>query len=63
MVILRSLKGWTGPREVGAGIGASHQTGWDGVVAGPIEIFGKLDAQTFRQGGREATFGRENERV
>jgi len=48
----------------GAGIGASHRTG---VVAGLIEIFGKLDAQTFLQAGvqasREAAFGREKERV
>jgi hypothetical protein len=27
----------------GAGIGASHQTGWTGVVAALIELFGKLD--------------------
>ncbi|HME24537.1 MAG TPA: hypothetical protein VKI44_24925 [Acetobacteraceae bacterium] len=47
----------------GAGLGASHQTGWTGVVAGLIEIFGKLDAQAFLYGGREAIFGRENERV
>jgi hypothetical protein len=47
----------------GAGLGASHQTGWTGVVAGLIEIFGELDAQTFLQGGREASFGRERERV
>ncbi len=45
----------------GAGIGASHQTGWTGVVAALIEIFGKLDAQAFLQGGREAVFGREIE--
>ncbi len=45
----------------GAGLGASHQTGWTGVVAGLIEIFGKLDAETFLHGGREATFGREKD--
>ena len=45
----------------GAGIGASHQTGWTGVVAGLIDIFGKLDAETFLQGGRGAVFGREIE--
>jgi hypothetical protein len=45
----------------GAGIGASHQTGWTGVIAGLIDIFGKLDAQTFLQGGRGAVFGREIE--
>ena len=45
----------------GAGIGASHQTGWTGVIAGLIDIFGKLDAETFLHGGREAAFGREKE--
>jgi hypothetical protein len=45
----------------GAGIGASHQTGWTGVVAGLIDIFGKLDAETFLRGGRGAVFGREIE--
>jgi hypothetical protein len=40
----------------GAGIGASHQTGWTGLVAPLIEIFGHLDAQTFLEGGRAAAF-------
>jgi hypothetical protein len=40
----------------GAGIGASHQTGWTGVVAPLIEIFGHLDAQTYLEHGREAAF-------
>ena len=31
----------------GAGIGASHQTGWTGIVATLIELFGKLDAEAF----------------
>jgi hypothetical protein len=43
----------------GAGLGASHQTGWTGVIAGLIEIFGKMDAETFLKGCREAAFGRE----
>jgi hypothetical protein len=30
----------------GAGLGASHQTGWTGVVAKIIQIFGLLDAET-----------------
>jgi hypothetical protein len=30
----------------GAGLGASHQTGWTGIVAGLIELFGTLDAET-----------------
>jgi hypothetical protein len=43
----------------GAGIGASHQTGWTGLVAPLIEIFGRLDARTFLEAGREAAFQRE----
>jgi hypothetical protein len=43
----------------GAGIGASLQTGWTGVVAPLIEFFGKLDAVAFLAGGVEAAFGRE----
>jgi hypothetical protein len=31
----------------GAGIGASHQTGWTGVVATLIQLFGALDAEAF----------------
>jgi hypothetical protein len=45
----------------GAGIGASHQTGWTGVVALLIEIFGKLDPQNFLAAGRGSAFGREIE--
>ncbi|HEY2528835.1 MAG TPA: glucosidase, partial [Xanthobacteraceae bacterium] len=43
----------------GAGIGASHQTGWTGLVAPLIEIFGHLDPQTFLEAGRAAAFGPE----
>ncbi len=45
----------------GAGLGASHQTGWTGVVATLIEFFGKLDAQTLLRGGTEAAFALEKE--
>jgi hypothetical protein len=31
----------------GAGIGASHQTGWTGIVAKLIELFGYLDPDVF----------------
>jgi hypothetical protein len=30
----------------GAGLGASHQTGWTGLVAPLLDIFGRLDAKT-----------------
>jgi hypothetical protein len=33
--------------------------GWTAVIAGLIDIFGKLDAETLLQGGREGAFGRE----
>jgi hypothetical protein len=34
----------------GAGIGASHQTGWTGVIASLIQLFGRVDAAAFLQG-------------
>ena len=34
----------------GAGLGASHQTGWTGLVAPLIQLFGFLDADTFHEG-------------
>jgi len=43
----------------GAGLGASHQTGWTGVVAVLIEIFGKLNPQALLAAGQGAAFGRE----
>ena len=29
----------------GAGLGASHQTGWTGLVAGLLDLFGRVDAK------------------
>ena len=43
----------------GAGIGASHQTGWSGLVAPLIELFGHLDARTFLEAGRVRVFGQQ----
>ena len=43
----------------GAGIGASHQTGWTGLVAGLIEMFGKARSPNRSGWGRETAFGRE----
>jgi hypothetical protein len=40
----------------GSGLGASHQTGWTGLIAQLMEIFGRLDAQTFLEGGRSSVF-------
>jgi hypothetical protein len=40
----------------GAGLGASHQTGWTGVVAKLIQLFGVLDARKALEGGKRAAF-------
>ena len=37
----------------GAGLGASHQTGWTGLVAKLIEIFGRVDAKQFLESGKK----------
>ena len=38
--------------DTGAGLGASHQTGWTGIVAKMIQMFGKLDAKAFLEAGK-----------
>ncbi len=40
----------------GAGIGASHQTGWTGLVALLIKIFGNIDPQTLVKQGKIGGF-------
>ncbi|SFI17319.1 glucosidase [Nitrosomonas sp. Nm34] len=40
----------------GAGLGANHQTGWTGLVAKTIQLFGLLDAERFLESGRQAAF-------
>jgi hypothetical protein len=40
----------------GAGIGASHQTGWTGLVAVMMQMFGVLTPEDLLQGGRRAGF-------
>ena len=39
-----------------AGLGASHQTGWTGLVAKLIELFGRLDAAVLLNAGKRAAF-------
>jgi len=36
----------------GAGLGASHQTGWTGTVARLLDLFGRLDAATVLRAGK-----------
>ncbi|MGB0122607.1 MAG: glucosidase, partial [Silvibacterium sp.] len=43
----------------GAGLGASHQTGWTGLVAKLIEIFGRIDGQQLLEGGKAGAFAKE----
>jgi hypothetical protein len=40
----------------GAGIGASHQTGWTGLVAGLIQMFGVLDRAEFLKAGERRLY-------
>ena len=40
----------------GAGLGASHQTGWTGVIATLMHIFATVTPEAFLAGGRVATF-------
>jgi hypothetical protein len=40
----------------GAGLGASHQTGWTGLVAKLIDVFGRLDAKDFLETGKRSVF-------
>ena len=37
----------------GAGLGASHQTGWTGVIASLIDLFGRVDAKAVLEVERE----------
>jgi hypothetical protein len=40
----------------GAGLGASHQTGWTGLVAKMIQLFGLLDPKKLLEVGKETAF-------
>jgi hypothetical protein len=39
--------------DVGAGLGANHQTGWTGLVAALMDLFGRVDARDALQTNRE----------
>jgi hypothetical protein len=40
----------------GAGLGANHQTGWTGLIAPLLDIFGRLDAKTYLETDRGRFF-------
>ena len=42
----------------GAGLGASHQTGWTGLVAPLLDLFGRLDAKTLLETERGRVMAR-----
>jgi hypothetical protein len=45
----------------GAGLGASHQTGWTGVVAKLIEPYGMLDSKMILEGGKQSLFSQKDD--
>ncbi len=47
----------------GAGLGASHQTGWTGAVASLIQLFGRLDAGKLLAAGKAGAFTRGTSQV
>jgi hypothetical protein len=47
----------------GAGLGASHQTGWTGLVAKLIQLYGFLDPQELLAGGKQVAFGKAKEKA
>jgi hypothetical protein len=42
--------------DEGAGLGASHQTGWTGTIAKLIEVFGRLDGAQLLAAGKRGAF-------
>jgi hypothetical protein len=42
----------------GAGLGASHQTGWTGLVAKLIELFGRMDGPQLLEAGKSDAFAK-----
>jgi hypothetical protein len=43
----------------GAGLGASHQTGWTGVTAMLIQLYGHLDGDSLLKSGKSAAFHKD----
>jgi hypothetical protein len=39
----------------GAGLGASHQTGWTGLIAALLDLFGRMDGKRFLETDRDRT--------
>jgi hypothetical protein len=43
--------------DTGAGVGASHQTGWSGAIARLMHLFASLDAQKMVEQGKARSAG------
>jgi hypothetical protein len=43
----------------GAGLGASHQTGWTGLVGGLIDLFGRIDGAQYLGAGKAGAFTKQ----
>jgi hypothetical protein len=56
MIIRALLQFYLYYGDNGAGLGASHQTGWTGLVAKCIQLFGYLDPARALALGKEAGF-------
>jgi hypothetical protein len=45
----------------GAGLGASHQTGWTGMIARALHLFANVDAESFLTEGKTVLFAHSGE--
>ena len=46
--------------DTGAGLGASHQTGWTGLIGKIIQLYGTLDPEQLLQKGKMEAFRQKN---
>jgi hypothetical protein len=49
------------PASHGAGLGASHQTGWTGIIARIMHLFASTSAEQMLEMGRRAAVARPSE--
>ncbi len=49
--------------DSGAGLGASHQTGWTGIIARTMHLFATMSPEKMLAGGKKAYFAPAGERV
>jgi hypothetical protein len=47
----------------GAGLGASHQTGWTGVIAKSLQLFGLLDGKKMLEEGKMTIFNKPQDKT